>query len=71
MGMTILPRSSMCLIIPVFVAPLRNGLSPGALSSFDPNVFLPFVCGGLHETSPRFAISNHHSRLRGRAESFV
>ena len=53
MGMTILPRSSMWRMIPVFVAPLMARCFSGrSVVPFDPNVFLPFVCGGLNETGP-------------------
>ena len=53
-GMTIRPRSSMWRMIPVFVAPLVDRDPNGrSVVPFDPNVSLPFGCGGLQGTRPR------------------
>jgi hypothetical protein len=53
MGMTILPRSSMWRMIPVFVAPLiERSFGGRAVVTFDPTVFLPFGCGGLTKHVP-------------------
>jgi hypothetical protein len=71
-GMTIRPRSSMWRMIPVFVAPLfERDLRGRSVVPFDPMSHCLSLAADFSEHVPAFAISNHHSGLRDRAESFV